>query len=146
MQNAPKILLATDFSEGSAAAERMAVDLARRLSASISVFHALEPLPYSQPNGTFYVPSPELAADARRAARALLHESEERIRAQGVVAESTLGEGVPYKEVARAAAEGGYDLVVIGTHGRTGLKHLLLGSVAERVVRLCERPVLTVRA
>jgi nucleotide-binding universal stress UspA family protein len=53
--------------------------------------------------------------------------------------------GVAHKEIVRFSEENGADLVVMGTHGRTGLEHVLLGSVAERVVRMATMPVLTVR-
>jgi nucleotide-binding universal stress UspA family protein len=63
----------------------------------------------------------------------------------GLVPEILVVEGVPYTEIAEAATRHGADLLVIGTHGRTGLSHLLLGSVAERVVRIATVPVVTVR-
>ena len=140
-----KILLATDFSDGSAAAERMAVELASKLGASILALHVVEPPPYSYPSVSLYVPSPELVGDALRAAKQALQQVEERLRKQGIAVESAVLQGVPYTEIVRVADEGRFDLVVIGTHGRTGLKHFLLGSVAERVVRSCTRPVLTMR-
>jgi len=65
-------------------------------------------------------------------------------RKSGVKLETHLLEGIPYKEVVRMTEELDADLVVMGTHGRTGLKHLLLGSVAERVVRSSKVPVITV--
>jgi nucleotide-binding universal stress UspA family protein len=142
----PKILLATDFSDGSAAAERTAVALARKLGATVTAFHVLEPPAYSAPNLTFYVPAPEMLREAQRATQETLRKTEERIRAEGVTVDSQFIEGVPASEIVRAADEGNYDLVVIGTHGRTGLQRLVLGSVAERVVRLCPRAVLTVRS
>jgi nucleotide-binding universal stress UspA family protein len=67
------------------------------------------------------------------------------IDTQGLKVSSSLCEGVPYVEIVRVAQDTGADLVVIGTHGRTGLAHLLLGSVAERVVRTSTAPVLVIR-
>jgi len=64
---------------------------------------------------------------------------------EGVNITTGLAEGVPYVEITRAAKAFDADLIVIGTHGRTGLAHLLLGSVAERVLRISEIPVLVVQ-
>src|SRR5690606_5334586 len=65
-------------------------------------------------------------------------------RAPGVTTKTHLIEGIPYREIVRMAEELGAGLIVVGTHGRTGLRHLLLGSVAERVVRSAKVPVITV--
>jgi nucleotide-binding universal stress UspA family protein len=142
----PKILLATDFTEGSRAAEREALELAHKLNASITVLHAYEMPAYSYPTGVFYVPTPELTQELVRGVRESLAATAERIRAGGVAADTRSVEGPAHAEIVRAAEEGQYDLVIMGTHGRSGLKHLWLGSVAEKVVRQCRRPVLTVRA
>jgi len=72
----------------------------------------------------------------------LIREAEER----GVAAESKLTQGVPYDQIVKTAENVNADLVVMATHGRTGMRHVLLGSVAERVVRLAPCPVLTVRS
>jgi nucleotide-binding universal stress UspA family protein len=141
----PKILFATDFSEGSVAAERMAIELAQKLSASITVFHAYQFPAYAFPNSTFYAPTPEMIDDIKRGVHQSLHAIEQRIRDERVSAKSMSTEGTPHEEIVRAAEEGDYDFVVLGTHGHTGLKHFWLGSVAEKVVRQCRRPVLTVR-
>ena len=69
-----------------------------------------------------------------------------RLREEGVEASFRTVDGPPPAEIARVAAEDHYDLVVIGTHGRTGLRHLAMGSVAENVVRLCHAPVLVMRS
>jgi nucleotide-binding universal stress UspA family protein len=62
----------------------------------------------------------------------------------GVAVEARMAHGTPYEEIVKAGKELGADLIVIGTHGRTGMSHFLLGSVAERVVRSAPCPVLTV--
>jgi nucleotide-binding universal stress UspA family protein len=72
----------------------------------------------------------------------LIREAEKRC----VAAESKLTQGVPYDQIVKTAENVNADLVVMATHGRTGMRHVLLGSVAERVVRLAPCPVLTVRS
>jgi nucleotide-binding universal stress UspA family protein len=128
------------------AAEREAVELARKLDASITVFHAYEMPAYSYPNGVFFMPTPELAGDLLRGVRESLAATAARIRASGVAADACSVEGPAHAEIVRTAEDGQYDLVIMGTHGRSGLGHLWLGSVAEKVVRQCHRPVLTVHA
>jgi nucleotide-binding universal stress UspA family protein len=81
----------------------------------------------------------------RRWATAQLAERVARAEAGGVAARSVLPVGVPHREIVKAAEKERADLLVIGTHGRTGLDRVLLGSIAERVVRLAPCPVLTVR-
>jgi nucleotide-binding universal stress UspA family protein len=140
-----KILFATDFSDGSAAAERVTIDLARKLGASITVFHAYQLPAYMYPPGYVYAPTPDMIEGLTAGVRQALHDTAERIRAAGVPVGSLSTEGAPHVEIVRTADEGHYDLVALGTHGRTGLKHMWLGSVAEKVVRSCRTPVLTVR-
>src|SRR5262249_25872031 len=68
-----------------------------------------------------------------------------RLAKDGVVATSSVRVGKPVDEIVRFVDGNGIDLVIMGTHGRSGLAHLLVGSVAERVVRTCKAPVLTIR-
>jgi nucleotide-binding universal stress UspA family protein len=140
------ILLATDFSPASAAAEQEAIDLAQKLGATITVFHAYDIMPaLMYPNGMFYTRTPELLDELKSAVRESLAAVVTRIGARGVRAEARSAEGRAHEEIIRLANEGDFDLVVMGTHGRTGLKQFWLGSVAEKVIRQCRRPVVTVR-
>jgi nucleotide-binding universal stress UspA family protein len=77
-------------------------------------------------------------------AASALAERAERLRAAGIACQTRLLEGGPALEIVRRAQETGADLIVVGTHGRTGIAHAVLGSVAERVVRHSTCPVLTV--
>ena len=89
------------------------------------------------------------ALDVRTLGRASqgLAEAARRVAAAGALDVVTvLCEGSPYDEILAHAREGRFDLIVMGTHGRTGLEHMLMGSVAEKVVRTAPCPVLTVRA
>jgi nucleotide-binding universal stress UspA family protein len=127
------VMVATDFNAASAHALRVAADLASRLGARLSVVHVVAPAPYPYP-----IPPPE---GERAAARAQLEDLAESLGPDVV---PVLRDGQPAVEIADAAAELGADLVVIGSHGRRGAARALLGSVAEKVVRLSPAPVLTV--
>ncbi|MFK7984898.1 MAG: universal stress protein [Sandaracinaceae bacterium] len=140
MSSIQRILCPVDFSDPSRVALRYATELSKTLGASLEVMHAFQLPVYALPDGALMA-TPEMTAristDLGEALRTLAEEE-----APG--AETFLVEGAPAAEVARLAEEHDSDLVVMGTHGRTGLRHLLIGSVAERVVRTCPVPVLTV--
>ena len=136
-----KVVVPVDFSENSEQALSVAVDLARTLGAEIHVVHVVPTVPYFGPP---FVPGPVLIGQVKEAGRKELDALMARLRARGINASAVLAEGVAYTEIDRAAADLGADLIVIGTHGRTGFQHLLLGSVAERVVRMSRIPVMVV--
>jgi nucleotide-binding universal stress UspA family protein len=139
------ILVATDFSEHSAQALATAIDLAKRLGASIRLVHAFDlPLPLLSPY-EIAVPDAYLQ-ETREAAARRLQEAEERVRAEGVEVESQLAEVPAAQAICEAARAAGADLIVLGTRGNSGLRHLVLGSVAERTLRLAHCPVLAVKA
>jgi len=138
-----KILVATDFSPCSAAALDRAVDLAKTLQAEILLLHVL-------PNPTHYAPFPQLVPmphewleTVRKEALDLLGKESRRIK--GTVVKTELREGPTHDAIVGAAEAAKADMIVIGTLGRSGVRHALLGSVAERVVRFSPVPVLTVR-
>ena len=138
-----EILYPTDFSENAAAAWPYALQMAEQLGARILLLH-VAPGPYPAPE-TFLAAEQwaEIFAAQRR-------EAEGKLRAQaatapGVKADVLVTRGVPFLEILRVAAERKADLIVMGTHGRTGVAHALMGSVAEKVVRMAACPVLTVR-
>ena len=137
-----KVLVGTDFSDGSTRAVERAADVAQRYGARLHVVHVWE-LPHV---ATSLVIDPGIAwhTPVEQAARAQLDALLEALRAQRVEADATLLGGVVWDQLVGAIAPLGADLVVVGTHGRTGLRRALLGSVAERVVRFSSVPVLTV--
>jgi nucleotide-binding universal stress UspA family protein len=138
------IVAAVDFSRHSEAVVDAAVTLAKQFGAKILLVHAYDvPMPLVSPYEVV-IPEPYLE-ETRRIAAEKLAALVARVAGQGVTAESKLGEVPAAPAIVQAAQEAGADLVVIGTHGHTGLKHLLLGSVAERTVRLAHCPVLTVK-
>jgi universal stress protein A len=141
-----KILIPVDFGLHSAEAMRRAVDVAAHYGASLTLVYVYEPLDYALPEGyALYAPEQvvQLLDDFRERLSAAAREVEG-MGAQSVTHEVLTGPAaVEIAEYARAHA---FDLIVMGTHGRQGLSHLLMGSVAERVLRTAPCPVLTVKA
>ncbi len=139
-----KLLVATDFSPDAAEAVKVAVDLARVCGGEIVLLHVCQMPAYSFANGAMYIPTPELVADILRDANRGLAMIKERI--PDVAVETVRVEGEPAADILRVAAERKVDLIVMGTHGRRGLRRWIAGSVAEHVVRAAPCPVLTVHA
>ena len=141
-----RILVPTDFSAPSTEATAWAAELAGRFGAGITLVHVYQPVSMILPEG-FVLKSVDEIASLMSALNAALKEAREQLAkvAPRVAVDSVLLEGAPFAEIVRHARENRFDLIVVGTHGRTGLKHALLGSVAEKVVRKAHCPVLTVR-
>ena len=133
--------MATDFSAGSDEALQHAIDVAKPSGAEVEIMHVIE-LGEEFPFGTTYFDadygSLYAGVDTQLSARA------ERVRAAGLRCDTKIIEGSAPTEIAKRGRATGADLIVVGTHGRTGLAHVVLGSVAERVVRRASCPVLTV--
>lgn len=148
--NIAKILAATDFSEDSELALTYAEDLARKLGAEIVLLHVDQPLapvmvsPDLGPAMDVGAMS-RIAEEQRLLAQRELDKIVQRIRDSGLKARSLLKVGSPFLEILHASQSENIDLIVLGTHGRTGLAHVLMGSVAERVVQKSAVPVLTIR-
>ncbi len=140
-----KILHPTDFSEGAEAARGVAMRLARAFGAELLLIHVLtEPVLYGE--GLMSRKEVERLFETRR------RRAEERLEARvvethaaGIPTRGLLRVGAPADEIVRAAEEEGAGYIVIGTHGRGGLSRLLVGSVADRVVRTAPCAVVTVR-
>ncbi len=127
-----KVFCPVDFSDESRAALRAAADLARRMGAELTLFHAESAESRLQAAAT---PVGQLVEWKREA---------ERLGVPRVTTASAAGQ--PATTIVDAAMQGGFDLIVMGTHGRTGRRAMLIGSVAESVVRSSRVPVLTVHA
>ena len=135
------ILHPTDFSPGSAAAFDYACELARDSDARLVVLHAFGPaVPIAAEGVILSADLDELRALARRELDAI------RPRDPAVRVERVVREGPSTRTILAAAEEFGADLIVMGTHGRTGFRRLVLGSVTEEVLRQAPCPVLTVKA
>jgi universal stress protein A len=140
-----KILHPTDFSDCAAGAQATAVDLAQKLGGEIMLLHVLVETPlYGE--GMLSGPRVQRVYDAQRkwAGEALEARAAE-LRGRGVKTSWRANAGVPFEEIVKIAGEERADMIVMGTHGRSGLNRVLLGSVAERVIRGAPCPVLTVR-
>jgi len=142
-----RILVATDFSDFSKEALIYAIYLARGLGADLYLMTVFEPPVFSHAGVSPGV-RPEIhdwIKEIREGETKKLNDMAEEIRHQISKVHPVFKEGVPFLEILKAAGEMQADLIVLGTHGRTGLAHVLMGSVAERVVRKSDCPVLTVR-
>ena len=146
MSRIRRILHPSDFSRASGAAFSKAVELAKTNNAELLVVHVLAPILPMLGDG--YV-SPkvyeDLVASARGYGKKNLDALVAKAKKAGVRAKSILLEGVPHEQIARMARRQRADLVVMGTHGRSGLAKLFLGSVAGRVVAIASCPVMSVR-
>jgi universal stress protein A len=139
-----RILVPLDFSECSLKALRYAVPLARQFGASIELLHVVQvPSVMGGEFGAIDLTDvrQQMTTAARQQIKQLL---EDRISAE-VTADGFVKEGRPASAIVESARESNADLIVIGTHGYTGLKHVLMGSTAESVVRHAACPVLVVR-
>ena len=146
MSRIRRILHPTDFSRASSAAFRRAVELAKDNRAELLVLHVLSvPVPIT---GDGYMPPKiydEIVTGARAYAQKELDALIRKAKAAGARATGLLVEGIAHERIAQAARSKKADVLVVGTHGRTGLPRFFLGSVASRVLTLAPCPVLTVR-
>ena len=138
------ILVPVDFSPHSDAALDQALDLAKALGARIHLLHSyavpvrgVMPYDFAIPDGVW--------DGIHRAAESKLDEIRQKGTSEGVEASTEVSAALPSEAILAAAGELGADLIVMGTRGHTGLKHVLLGSVAERTIRLAPCSVLTVK-
>ena len=143
-----RILVPVDFSPHAERAFRYATTLAHRFGATLALLHVVEdPFVTGAWSSELYLPNiPELLENLIGAAERQLATLKESAAALGVTTETAVITGRPAHEIVDHAKGGGFDLIVMGTHGRTGLAHVVMGSVAERVVRKAPCPVLTMQA
>jgi nucleotide-binding universal stress UspA family protein len=153
MLNVQKILVPVDFSECSGAAVDYAAFLAKSFGAKVTLLHAWQPPADLGPFlGQVAIRDPDSGKDRTLAefvesqSRHALDGLIEGLTSKGVDVEGRLEPGAARKGITAVSEAEGYDLIVMGTHGRTGLAHAVMGSVAEWVVRHAKVPVLTVRA
>ena len=146
--NPRKILVPVDYSPSSRLALEWALSLSDRLGSSVHVLHAWEVPAYLRPDLTVWSGevSETLADHTRMEAEKGMREFLADVKAtERATVTSQVVSGPPYATILAKAKEGGFDMIAMGTHGRGGVAHLFLGSVAERVVRHSACPVLTIR-
>jgi universal stress protein A len=142
MEKVDKILVPVDFSPCSEAALTYAVFLAGQLQATLLLAHVIPPMGYPI---DFATVQPVAYQEFKRGIGQALDKTADRWRKKGVLIETHLWKGEPAVEVGAAAAHLACDLIVMGTHGRKGVASLLMGSVAEKVVRSASVPVVTIK-
>jgi nucleotide-binding universal stress UspA family protein len=143
--NIQRILAPTDFSELSNQGLTSALELAEAFDAKLLLLHVVEPPPYPVEG---IVPSqlgPTLLDDLERQASSDLARTLYEAQGSKVGVARRVVVGIPYRKIVEVAEEEKSDLIVMTTHGRTGLSHLVVGSVTEKVVRTAPCPVLTIR-
>jgi nucleotide-binding universal stress UspA family protein len=138
-----RILCPVDFSDISARVLQIAADLAKRFGADLHVIHVFQ-LPASVLEEVYEDPT-NMEEEIRQRRHDKLNEFVQETKKPNVKITTGVYEGVPDVEIITSARENQADMIVMGTRGKTGLSHVLLGSVAERVIRNAEVPVLTVR-
>jgi len=135
------ILVPTDGSAGASAALAEAIELAGEFDATVHSLYVVDMASVGTEVGTV-----DLVESFERMGEEATEAAAARARDAGVAATGAVATGSPHSEIVDYVDEAGIDLVVMGTHGRTGLERYLLGSVTEKVVRTADVPVLTVRA
>ena len=141
---AQRFLVPLDFSESADQALDYAITLAGKLGARLTLLHVMQLLPMGGVDMGVTLPVAyvqDLEAEIRRSLASRL----ERVTTAGLEGDMVIVHGVPFHEILETSKALPADLIVMGTHGRTGLHHVLLGSVAEKVVQLAPCPVLVAR-
>jgi nucleotide-binding universal stress UspA family protein len=138
-----RILCAVDFSDASREAVHFSTELARQFGSTVVLFHVYQLPGYSLPEGVV-LPGPETLAKLFDRINSVLDEWKGDVSKREVPVETATAQGSPWAEIVERAKQD-IQLIVVGSHGHTGLRHVLLGSTAERVVRHAPCPVLTVR-
>ena len=140
-----QILVPIDFSPNSMRALEYAVDFAKPFKARMSILFVVEPIYYAVPDFTGGAAMGQLLTEQLANARAQLLRLEQQYAKRRIKVRALLQSGSAYDSIVAAAKQCKAHLIIMATHGRTGVSHLLLGSVAERVVRTAPCPVLTLR-
>lgn len=139
-----RVLCPTDFSEPSYEALKVANELAEHFSAELLIVHVVTPIPVGPSPETFNVGIYQ--QELEKAAEKSLRDTVNQRVSKEVETRALVAYGDAADEIVRIAKEESVDLIVIATHGMSGWRHLIFGSVAEKVVRLTSYPVLTIRA
>ncbi len=137
--NVQHILVPIDFSASAEQALDCAVGLAQQFQARLTLIHVIYIPVTTEVNISAYF------ADMEASARQGIATHQKRVEGKGLAVDTVVVYGTPFREIVDTAKTKQVDLIVMGTHGRTGVPHLFIGSVAERVVRLAPCPVMVTR-
>jgi nucleotide-binding universal stress UspA family protein len=138
------VLVPLDFSTYAEQALDYAIALAQKLQARVTLLHVIQPPAIVNVEGGLW-PTSTFLQDLEAAVTRDMEGYLARVTAAGLEGEMVVVHGVPFQEILDTAKASQVDLIIMGTHGRTGLTHVFLGSVAEKVVRLAPCPVLVAR-
>jgi len=139
------ILVPVDFSDYSKNALQYAADFAKQFGAKLFLVYVIEPIVYPADFSMGQVALPDIDVNFNTKAKSELENLEKTKISSEVKSEVIIRTGKPFVEIIECAAEINADLIIIATHGHTGVEHLLFGSTAEKVVRKAPCPVLTLR-
>ena len=140
-----KVLVPIDFSDYSKSSLRYAVNFAKQFGAEIYLIYVLEPVIYPPDFSMGQIAIPSINAEWDERAREELENLAKTEIPEGVNVKTILKNGKPFLEIIDTASEENIDLIIIATHGHSGVEHILFGSTAEKVVRKAPCPVLTLR-
>ena len=145
MEQIKKILVPIDFSDYSKNALKYAAQFAKQFNAKIYLIYVVEPMIYPADFSMGQVAIPSTDIDLHSRAEEELKKLSKEIIGGSLQVEILIKTGKPFVEIIEAASSNDVDLIIIATHGHTGVEHLLFGSTAEKVVRKAPCPVLTLR-
>ena len=139
-----KILCPVDFSEFTDEILEYTLDITKKYNAELHLIHIIPNLNYFTPYESFFTPENLIVVEKNMEAE-VNKDFDAIMKKIGIPAKKVIRTGAAFVEIINYARSESMDLIIIGTHGRTGLEHILIGSVAERVIRKAPCPVLTVR-
>jgi nucleotide-binding universal stress UspA family protein len=140
-----KVLVPIDFSDYSKSSLRYAINFAKQFNAEIYLIYVVEPVIYPPDFSMGQIAIPSVNAEWDERAREELKNLAKTEIPEGVTVKTILKNGKPFLEIIDTASEENIDLIIIATHGHSGVEHILFGSTAEKVVRKAPCPVLTLR-
>lgn len=151
LQTAPpiglkKILVPIDFSDNSKKALRYAIPFAQQFNASLILAYIIEPTIYPSDFGFGQIGFPDVEKELQEKALSEMATLKDSLVPQGIRTATLVGTGIPFVEITQFAKEHDVDIIIVATHGMTGVEHILFGSTAEKIIRKAPCPVLVVRS
>ncbi len=140
------ILVPIDFSDNSKKALRYAIPFAQQFNASLILAYIVEPTIYPSDFGFGQIGFPDVEKELHEKALSEMATLRDSIIPPGLRTVTLVGTGIPFVEITQFAKEHEVDIIIVATHGRTGVEHILFGSTAEKIIRKAPCPVLVVRS